>query len=321
MNNIYYYKNILAKEWVLKNKCKIGLLLIDNTIVYNKDLIPPYFEIQCPECLKRKQFTFYRKLHKYTYICKSCSHKGVKNYFFGKKRSEESKQKQREKMIGRYDGAKNPFFGKCHTSKSKELISKNSKRLSGINAPFYGKKHTKETQEIITKKIKTWRESLTEQEKISLKKKMSNGQKRILAENPEKYKENKRKAAKASTLSHKRYQKNNIEKIVELEFNKIGLFPEYSVILGYHQYDFGFKKYRILIEVQGDYWHANPNLYDINKINHIQQKNINKDINKKKFAEDNNLKIYYIWESDIKNNNFKVLKEIYNEIQIIEARN
>lgn len=48
---------------------------------------------------------------------------GENNHFYGKKHKEESKQKQRFLMTGRYDGEKNPFYGKSHTEESRKKMS------------------------------------------------------------------------------------------------------------------------------------------------------------------------------------------------------
>lgn len=48
---------------------------------------------------------------------------GKNNHFYGKKHKEESKQKQREKMIGRYVGEKGSFYGKTHTQETKKKMS------------------------------------------------------------------------------------------------------------------------------------------------------------------------------------------------------
>lgn len=90
------------------------------------------------------------------------------NPFYGKKHSEETKQKigqankgkkrteeQKKKQSERMKGKNNPFYGKKHTEEIKEKISiKNKDRLLGKNNPFYNKKHIKETKQIIAKKAK-----------------------------------------------------------------------------------------------------------------------------------------------------------------------
>ena len=80
---------------------------------------------------------------------------GERNAFYGKKHTEESLEKMREKQSGKKiseetkqkikestTGDKNHFYGKTHTNEVKNLISKLS---SGKNNSFYGKKHTEET--------------------------------------------------------------------------------------------------------------------------------------------------------------------------------
>ena len=47
-----------------------------------------------------------------------------KNNFYGRTHSEESKQKQRVLMTGRYDGEKNPFYGKKHSEETREKMKK-----------------------------------------------------------------------------------------------------------------------------------------------------------------------------------------------------
>ena len=51
------------------------------------------------------------------------SHKGEKNYNFGKCYTKEEKIKQSLSHVGKQIGKDNPFFGKTHTKETKELIS------------------------------------------------------------------------------------------------------------------------------------------------------------------------------------------------------
>lgn len=84
--------------------------------------------------------------------------------------------------------------------------------------------------------------------------------------------------------------------------------------VGIYQYDFIIHEKRILIEVNGDYWHGNPNSFNINgsdgkrKLNDIQLKKMEKDKLKLEFATKHNFKIIYIWEEEINNNNFSKLE-------------
>lgn len=48
---------------------------------------------------------------------------GKNNHFYGKKHTEETKEKIRLSAIGRYDGEKNPFYGKTHSEEAKRKMS------------------------------------------------------------------------------------------------------------------------------------------------------------------------------------------------------
>lgn len=70
-------------------------------------------------------------------------------------------------------------------------------------------------------------------------------------------------------------------------------------------YDFHILDSNIILEINGDYWHANPNLYEETSL--IQYPGIKKyakevwdsDKLKKELAESYGYKVLYIWESDI----------------------
>lgn len=86
-------------------------------------------------------------------------------------------------------------------------------------------------------------------------------------------------------------EKNNINYINEKTFK-------------YYSVDNYLTDNNLIIEVMGDYFHVNPLVYtDINKINDMQKKDINRDKSKhtyiKKYYD---IEILYLWESDIKNN-------------------
>ena len=69
-----------------------------------------------------------------------------------------------------------------------------------------------------------------------------------------------------------------------------------------YRYDLTFGK--IILEINGDYWHANPTIYkstDKMYSNMIAKEIWNKDLNKRNTAESNGYKIFYLWESEIKN--------------------
>ncbi len=75
----------------------------------------------------------------------------------------------------------------------------------------------------------------------------------------------------------------------------------------YGNFSFDFKLNNYLIEVQGDYWHANPNTRHSGATHSVQRVNISRDRAKKKFVLSNKEFILIeIWENDIINNTKKV---------------
>ena len=108
---------------------------------------------------------------------------------------------------------------------------------------------------------------------------------------------------------------NELKIPIETQFK----FPKY-----YHRYDIHIKGINLILEIQGDFWHANPNIYNENdilnftkKIKHTAKELWDKDKQNIKYAESQNYKVVQIWESEInkydKENNLKLyLLDILN---------
>ena len=84
---------------------------------------------------------------------------------------------------------------------------------------------------------------------------------------------------------------------LEISFVNEKIFKYYSV-------DNYISNSNLIIEVMGDYFHANPILYnDYNKLDEMQQKDIIRDKRKNTYIKKYyNIDILYLWESDINNN-------------------
>jgi hypothetical protein len=76
-------------------------------------------------------------------------------------------------------------------------------------------------------------------------------------------------------------------------------------------YDFYIPETNIIIEVDGDFWHCNPDKFPEVKYS-TQQYNLERDKEKNKWAQDNGYKLLRFWENDI-NNNIKKVKQILIE--------
>jgi very-short-patch-repair endonuclease len=215
----------------------------------------------------------------------------------------------------------NPSIKKKHEQilQSKEYRTKLSDACSGDKNGFYGKKHTTKTIEKIKKGFVDWKDNLTEDEYRQWTETMSAGQKQSFQDNPEFYKKIKRKAARTSHKAQfKNWKLNKIERIVYdfLQQNSAKQFTP-SVVLGHKQFDFGCKDSRILIEVDGDYWHGNPGFFNEEgtdgkrQLNEIQKQKIQADIQKDNWALTHNFKLIRVWETEILNGTFvDKLKEV-----------
>ena len=73
----------------------------------------------------------------------------------GKIQTQESREKQRRTMGGRYSGIKNPYFGKKHSEETKNIISKKAKkRCKEGKHPMLGRNLSEETKRKIGLKLK-----------------------------------------------------------------------------------------------------------------------------------------------------------------------
>ncbi len=88
------------------------------------------------------------------------------------------------------------------------------------------------------------------------------------------------------------------EKITEGLLLKLNIKYEKKINIGYYNCDFVVNN--IIIEVQGDYWHGNPNIY--NNYDKIQQKNINRDKRKLTYLTLKKYDVLFLWEHDLKHN-------------------
>lgn len=97
--------------------------------------------------------------------------------------------------------------------------------------------------------------------------------------------------------------------------NELNISFKHQFRLRNRLFDFHILNTNILIEVDGDWWHGNPKIYE--KLNMHQRKAKQKDLEKGKLAKENNFILLRFWQSDILNNIKEVevkLKDIYNKI-------
>lgn len=85
---------------------------------------------------------------------------------------------------------------------------------------------------------------------------------------------------------------------------------EYKI--DYYLVDFCFPNEKIVVEVDGDYWHCNPLIYNEQgkKINKMQRKVMGKDKAEKTYLTNRGWKLIRFWEKDINENINKCVNEV-----------
>ena len=205
--------------------------------------------------------------------------------------SDETKQKLSNDRKQKYANGWAPRIGKNHSEESKKKMSDTqTTRLSDpTNHSFYGKHHTNETKEKISK--------------IRIERGVAKGEKNGMygkTHTPDTIKK---------IFSHRKM--NNLEKMIADELDKasISYYFQYFIVDNgiCKSYDFKIMGKPIIIEVDGDFWHGNPN-----QANHYKNVDVVRanDIIKTEMATAKGLHVVRLWESDIKKDPSIVLKYI-----------
>lgn len=184
---------------------------------------------------------------------------GKAGTMLGRNQSEEAKKKLREKKLG-------------------------SIGLRGDKNPMYGKvaynRGVPPSPESIRRanesRMRTYNE-LSDSEKLALKLKRAG---EIISRI--------KKMNKRPTLPEKKV--SELLKSLNVEF-------ECQKKIDYYMCDYVIG--RNVIEVQGDYWHANPIRYSEKNLTEAQRKNIHRDKCKNSFLVNRGYKILYLWERDL----------------------
>ncbi len=103
-----------------------------------------------------------------------------------------------------------------------------------------------------------------------------------------------------------------IEIFVKNILDENGIEYIFNEKLGNYVPDFQIKNTKIIIEVQGDYYHCNPYVYTDGPKDDVQIKHVIKDYYKKCYFLSRGYTLLYIWEKDINENPEKIKETILN---------
>ena len=136
-------------------------------------------------------------------------------------------------------------------------------------------------------------------------------------------KRKKESAKRFKELTIRRLEKNEfpffdtkIERMLARELIKRKIiFVKQFRILNKFVCDFAIPHLKIVVECDGDYWHANPRIYDKNKLTFTQKKTLKRDLNKNKELIQKEWVVLRFFESDIKEDVKKCVDKIEKEIK------
>lgn len=100
------------------------------------------------------------------------------------------------------------------------------------------------------------------------------------------------------------------EKKISALLKELDFDFESQKILGDFIYDFYIPTYKLLIEVDGDYYHGHPDKYAINELNALQRRVKQNDVMKDKLARGLRYGLLRFWECDINDNEEEVKRTI-----------
>jgi len=103
-----------------------------------------------------------------------------------------------------------------------------------------------------------------------------------------------------------------------LNDNQVEFIPQYSI--GRMTADFYIPSINLVIETNGDFWHANPSIYaDIESLHPIQRRAIEKDARKMRQLRDKGYDVFILWENDLKTKQDEVLSGLLSYVRGKEA--
>lgn len=122
---------------------------------------------------------------------------------------------------------------------------------------------------------------------------------------------------KASIKTHPKYGTSKLEEDFARDFlDKLGLEYEYQFEAKGIGRFFDYRIGQTLIEIDGDYFHSNPLIYEEKDLNRMQKRNKKIDEYKNTWALTHGFPIIRIWETDIRKHPDKVMKILVEHFMV-----
>lgn len=240
--------------------------------------------------------------------------KGALNYF--KNRTKKQREYHRERLIQSWKDSEkrnNRVKALKNAHNRSEIRYKHSKATKKFINSLTTKE--KEFRKINLKKV--WakpenREKILKLSKIGLKAAMSpKGRENffLAQKNPE-------LREKRREIAIKRLQNQPVVSSLNKYFHNVlrnnKLYPESEYRVGHYVVDFCFPDKKLIIETDGDFWHANPSIY--NTYNSIQKKVVAKDKREATYCQNHGWNLLRFWERDIYQDVSMCIKQIQDEL-------
>ena len=103
------------------------------------------------------------------------------------------------------------------------------------------------------------------------------------------------------------------ERVFSEMMKELGVEAEVQKVINNKIYDFYIPSKNMMVEVDGDYWHANPLIYEGKELNKTQARNVKNDKYKDVLAVGNGFKLERVWEYDL-NNDYKGQKKRFKKL-------
>lgn len=114
---------------------------------------------------------------------------------------------------------------------------------------------------------------------------------------------------------------SKLEERLASDFERLGIRFQRQFPLGNFFFDFRILDTNILVEVHGDFWHANPRVYKKEDLLPLHKNAIKRDFCKKAVAEELGFKRIVSWECDLRNDWESELSRVVEKINEYKHRN